>query len=119
MKMINEKKYIEYLEKSVMLAARQIIKTKLERRFIILKYKDVKALMDKYYNGKNIVQASFHHEKLNSYERRVVQAGKVALNRNHMFIYDSHILDKIKSQDERILSSFKSRKEKRQAMEKS
>jgi len=104
----NEKEYIECIESAVINAGRKIIKTKLHGAFIFLKYKDINTLSKKYFNGKRIRQASFHSEtNLKSHEIQILNAMRVALNKNHVFVYEKDIVDKIKAKDLSIVSKFR------------
>jgi len=105
MRITNEKKYVEFLEGAVITAGKEILKNKCYGKFVFLNYKDINALTKKYFDGVNIRQVSFTNEPLTGYERRVVHAMKVALNANHVFIYETDIVAKIKNKDKTIISS--------------
>jgi hypothetical protein len=105
MKIETHEKYVKYLEHSLIIASVNIMKSKLFGRFITMKYDDIQKLTSKYLDGKMIRQASFHKEKsLTGYEKRILHAGKIAMNHNRTFVYESDIVAKIKSGDKSILA---------------
>jgi hypothetical protein len=105
MRIDNYIRYRKFLEGAVITAGKEIVRAKLNGKFILINYDDIKALTDKYMDGKLIKQASFKHENLTSYEMRILKACKVALNINHIFVYEKDIVSKIKNKDATIVSS--------------
>lgn len=104
----NEKEYILRIESAVMSAGRKIINEKLHGAFIFLKHKDIDTLTKKYFNGRKIRQASFHGEtNCTNYEIQILNTMKVALNKNHVFVYEKDIVDKIKAKDLSIVLKFR------------